>query len=73
MGLCIQHLDEKIRPTYDSFAMVATDLMRICRRLDVAAIRIKMQKYQCLRGFMGNELIRLPYFYRQIFVLETYH
>jgi hypothetical protein len=32
-----------------------------------------MQEFQWLIGFLGIELFSLPYFYRQIFVLETYH
>jgi hypothetical protein len=32
-----------------------------------------MQGFQGFIGFLGIELFSLPYFYRQIFVLETYH
>jgi hypothetical protein len=32
-----------------------------------------MQGFQRLMGSLGIELFSLPYFYRQIFVLETYH
>jgi hypothetical protein len=32
-----------------------------------------MQEFQWFIGFLGIELFSLPYFYRQIFVLETYH
>jgi hypothetical protein len=41
--------------------------------LMVRVIDQNMQKFQWFIGFLRIELFSLPYFYRQIFVLETYH
>jgi hypothetical protein len=53
--------------------MVASKNERLCRWLIAAAKRLKHTIFRWFTAFLGIDLFSRPYFYRQIFVLETYH